>query len=302
MAVLDYGDLPPTDRLRADQWFEREVEPVLTPLAVDEGHPFPFISNLSTSLGVLVRVPGESVKQFARIKLPDGLPRMVPVPHNGPIGLTHDPNRIRFVPLWQLVEANLGAVFPGMEILDSALFRLTRGAGLETGEEDDDEPDLMSTVETELARRRFVGPVRLEMEPESSLELRSLLLDELGLPEGAVMVRTSPFEPAAYHQLADLPVLICNAKSGRPPYAPVERELRHVLDHPGWRPLRASPLRKLPRFRRTVRQRCRSRRQSGGNQTNAVPNHQRLPFHRELDPRGGSRKASCLLGRAACPI
>lgn len=202
--ILEYGELPPTDRLRVDQWFEREVEPLLTPLAVDEGHPFPFISNLSTSLGVLLGVPGENTKQFARIKLPDGLPRMVPVPHSGRVGVTQDPNRIRFVPLWQLVEANIGALFPGMEILDSALFRLTRGAGLETGEDDDDEPDLMSTVETELARRRFAGAVRLEMEPESSLELRSLLLDELGLPENAVMVRTSPFEPAAYHQLADL--------------------------------------------------------------------------------------------------
>ncbi len=202
--ILEYGELPPTDRLRVDQWFEREVEPVLTPLAVDEGHPFPFISNLSTSLGVLLGVPGESTKQFARIKLPDGLPRMVPVPYSGRVGVTQGPKRIRFVPLWQLVEANIGALFPGMEILDSALFRLTRGAGLETGEDDDDEPDLMSTVETELARRRFAGAVRLEMEPESSLQLRSLLLDELGLDENAVMVRTSPFEPAAYHQLADL--------------------------------------------------------------------------------------------------
>ncbi|RPG09120.1 MAG: polyphosphate kinase 1 [Phycisphaera sp. TMED24] len=205
VVVLEYGELPPTDRLRVDQWFERQVEPVLTPLAVDEGHPFPFISNLSTSLGVLLRVPGERTKQFARIKLPDGLPRMVPVPHSGPVGITQDPNRIRFIPLWQLVEANLGALFPEMEILDSGLFRLTRGAGLETGEDDDDEPDLMSTVETELARRRFAGPVRLEMEPESSPELQSLLLDELGLPKDAVTVRTSPFEPAAYHQLADLP-------------------------------------------------------------------------------------------------
>ena len=227
VVVLDYGELPPSDRLRVDQWFEREVEPVLTPLAVDEGHPFPFISNLSTSLGVLVRVPGESIKQFARIKLPDGLPRMVPVPYSGPVGLTQDPNRIRFVPLWQLVEANLGAVFPGMEILDSALFRLTRGAGLETGEDDDDEPDLMSTVETELARRRFAGPVRLEMEPESSLELRSLLLAELGLPETAVMVRTSPFEPAAYHQLADLPRSDLQRKKWTPT---VPRRLRESSD------------------------------------------------------------------------
>ena len=204
VAILDYGDLPPTERLRVDQWFEREVEPVLTPLAVDEGHPFPFISNLSTSLGVLLRAPGDATKHFARLKLPDGLPRMVAVPHNGPVGVIHDVNRIRFLPLWQVVEANLGAVFPGMDIVDTGLFRLTRAAGLETGEDDDDEPDLMSTVETELARRRFAGPVRLEMEPESGLELRSLLLDELGLPERAVMVRTSPFEPAAYHQLADL--------------------------------------------------------------------------------------------------
>ncbi len=202
--IVGYGDLPPTDRLRVDQWFEREVEPVLTPLAVDEGHPFPFISNLSTSLGVLLRVPGEATKHFARLKLPDGLPRMVVVPYNGPIGLIQDVNRTRLLPLWQVVEANLAAIFPGMEIMDTALFRLTRAAGLETGEDDDDEPDLMSTVETELARRRFAGPVRLEMQPESGRELRSLLLDELGLPESAVMVRTSPFEPAAYHQLADL--------------------------------------------------------------------------------------------------
>ena len=227
VVVLDYRELPPTDRLRVDQWFEREVEPVLTPLAVDEGHPFPFISNLSTSLGVLLRVPGESIKQFARIKLPDGLPRMVPVPQSGPVGLIQDPYRTRFVPLWQLVEANLGAVFPGMEILDSALFRLTRGAGLETGEEDDDEPDLMSTVETELARRRFAGAVRLEMEPESSLELRALLLDELGLLESAVMVRTSPFEPAAYHQLAELPRSDLQRKKWKPT---VPRRLRENPD------------------------------------------------------------------------
>ena len=202
--ILTYGDLSPNDRLRSDQWFEREVEPVLTPLAVDEGHPFPFISNLSTSLGVLLRAPGEPAKYFARLKLPDGLPRMVAIPEEGSIGSIPDPNCIRFVPLWQLVEANLNAVFPGMEIVDTALFRLTRAAGLETGEEDDDAPDLMSTIESELARRRFAGPVRLEMDPESSQELRSLLLAELGLSEDAVMVRTSPFEPAAYHQIADL--------------------------------------------------------------------------------------------------
>ena len=222
VVVLDYGELPPTDRLRVDQWFEREVEPVLTPLAVDEGHPFPFISNLSTSLGVLLRVPGESVKQFARIN-PDGLPHGA-VPHNGPVGVTQDPNRFDLShsgnwskPIWAVfLNGNSG----------QPLFRLTRGAGLETGEEDDDEPDLMSTVETELARRRFAGPVRLEMEPESSLELRSLLLDELGLPEvrsWCEQVRSNR-PPTTNWQIC--PVLICNAKNGRP----LPRRLRESSD------------------------------------------------------------------------
>ena len=137
--------------------------------------------------------------------------------HNGPVGVTQDPNRIRFVPLWQLVEANLGRSSPEWKFWTAPVPFDSR-AGLETGEEDDDEPDLMSTVETELARRRFAGPVRLEMDQNPALNFGPCCWMNSDCPKvrsWCEQVRSNR-PPTTNWQI--YPVLICNAKSGRPPF------------------------------------------------------------------------------------
>ena len=143
------------------------IFPVLTPLAVGPGRPFPYISNLSLSLGVLVRDPLSGDRRFARVKVPEVLPRFWPVGEGG-----------RFLPLEQLIAAHLGTLFPGMEIEESSTFRVTRDADLEI---DDQSDDLLQAMETELRRRRFGDVVRLEIDARSSPEMREQLIHHLGV-------------------------------------------------------------------------------------------------------------------------
>ncbi len=143
------------------------IFPVLTPLAVGPGRPFPYISNLSLSLGVLVRDPLSGDRRFARVKVPEVLPRFWPVGEGG-----------RYLPLEQLIAAHLGTLFPGMEIEESSAFRVTRDADLEI---DDQSDDLLQAMETELRRRRFGDVVRLELEARTSPEMREQLIHHLGV-------------------------------------------------------------------------------------------------------------------------
>ncbi len=150
-----------------DEFFEQQVFPVLTPLAVDPSHPFPYISNLSLSLAVQLRHPESGAEEFARVKVPRSLPRWVPT------GTAH-----RFVPLEELITGNLSALFPGMEIAGSNVFRVTRYSDLELTHLEEPE-DLMALIEEQVFRRRFAEVVRVEIESGTPPDLQKLLLDEL---------------------------------------------------------------------------------------------------------------------------
>ena len=165
--LLTMSELTPAEWLFVDDFFESQVFPVLTPLAVDPGHPFPYISNLSLSLAVQVRDPNRGTEHFARVKVPKSLPRWVPCGR---------PNQ--FVPLEQVIGANLGALFPGMEVTGWYAFRITRYSDLEVGIVDEAE-DLLETIEEQVFQRRFGEVVRLEVQEGMPASLRALLLDEL---------------------------------------------------------------------------------------------------------------------------
>ena len=161
------------DTLSGDEWkniddfFEAQVFPVLTPLAVDPSHPFPYISNLSLSLAVQLRDPETGAEEFARVKVPRSLPRWVST------GVKH-----HFVPLERVIGSNLSALFPGMDIVGSNVFRVTRYSDLELTHSEEPE-DLMALIEEQVFRRRFAEVVRVEIETGTPSDLRTLLLDEL---------------------------------------------------------------------------------------------------------------------------
>ena len=165
--LVGMDELTPEEWQRVDHFFESEVFPVLTPLAVDPGHPFPYISNLSLSLAVQVYDPATGTTRFARVKVPKSLPRWIPFGRKN-----------QFVPLEQVIGANLGALFPGMEIRGFNTFRVTRYSDLELAHSDEDD-DLLTIIEEQVFQRRFAEVVRVEVERGTPPELRELLLGEL---------------------------------------------------------------------------------------------------------------------------
>jgi polyphosphate kinase len=166
--VLDYQDIPQHHQGLRERFIE-EIFPVLTPLAVDPGHPFPYISTLSLSIAVGLRDPETGERNFARVKVPPVLPRLVMI------------ERDTFVLIDQVIEANLDLLFSGMEILEHHLFRVTRNADLAI--EEDEADDLLMAIEEELRRRRFGEAVRLEVERSMPGPTRQLLLRGIGLEE-----------------------------------------------------------------------------------------------------------------------
>jgi polyphosphate kinase len=155
--------------------FEQRVFPVLTPLAVDPAHPFPYISNLSMNLAVEVREPGGGETHFARVKVPPVLPRFVVLPDGE-----------RFVPLEQVIAAHLDRLFPGLQVADHHVFRVTRNADFEV--EEDEADDLLLAIESELNRRRFGRVVRLELESGVNPDTLDLLRRELALSDDEIHV------------------------------------------------------------------------------------------------------------------
>jgi polyphosphate kinase len=167
--IVDAGELSEDDRALLAKVFQERIFPVLTPLAVDPAHPFPYISNLSLNLAVMVRDPQRHQPRFARVKVPPLLPRF--------IGL---PDGERFVPLEQVIALHLPILFQGMEIVSHQYFRVTRDADLDL--DDDEAEDLMTAVQAELLRKRRKGrAVRLEVGPDMSPDVLFLLLRELEL-------------------------------------------------------------------------------------------------------------------------
>jgi polyphosphate kinase len=181
IVLSDWDSLDDDDRQYLVDVFDNRIFPVLTPLAVDPGHPFPYISNLSLNLAVSVRDPETGAVRFARLKVPPLLPRFVVMPDGE-----------RFVPVEQVISAHLGALFPGMEIESHDTFRVTRNADVALEEEEAD--DLLAAVELELRRRRFGRAVRLEVARSMAGETLDLLLRELELDPADVSVIDGPLE------------------------------------------------------------------------------------------------------------
>ncbi|HSL26500.1 MAG TPA: polyphosphate kinase 1 [Acidimicrobiia bacterium] len=190
----DYSGLDTEDRHYMDAQFRERVYPVVTPLAVDPSHPFPYISNLSLNLAVVVRNPESNVTRFARVKVPPILPRFVVLPDGE-----------RFVPLEQVIAAHIGDLFPGMEIREHHAFRVTRNADLEIEQEGEEEGDLLLTIESELTRRRFGKVVRLEVAPDLPAEVLELLLREMGASEDQVYTVEGPLDLGGLATLTSLP-------------------------------------------------------------------------------------------------
>ena len=212
--LLGVDDLTPTEWGVLDGYFERDVFPVLTPLAVDPGHPFPYISNLSLSLAVEIRDPETGEEHFARVKVPRSLPRWIPVP-----GRDH-----HFVPLEQVIGANLGALFPGMEVAGWHPFRVTRYSDLELAHAEEPE-DLLATIEEQVFQRRFGEVVRLEVGSDMPAALRTLLVEELRddeVPGGSLLAESDVHEVARLLAIADLAALadVPIAELRYPPFTP----------------------------------------------------------------------------------
>jgi polyphosphate kinase len=188
--LLSMDELTPTERMAIDAVFDADVYPVLTPLAVDPGHPFPYISNLSLSLAVDLRDPERGREHFARVKVPKSLPRWVPVAGR--------PNH--FVPLEAVIGAHVGRLFPGMQVLSWHTFRITRFTDLEIADTEESE-DLLAVIEEQLFQRRFGEVVRLEVQTGTPAPLRALLLDELRETEDPEL---APLTDADVHETGPL--------------------------------------------------------------------------------------------------
>ncbi|MGQ0837525.1 RNA degradosome polyphosphate kinase [Actinokineospora sp.] len=178
--IATWTEVTDDERERLSVYFREQVFPVLTPLAVDTAHPFPYISGLSLNLAVTVRDPQGGVERFARVKVPDNVPRLVAIDRSA------DEQVAIFLPLEELIAAHLNTLFAGMDIIEVNVFRVTRNADLEV-EEDRDE-DLLQALERELAQRRFGPSVRLEIADDMSEHMLELLLRELEVHPNDVVV------------------------------------------------------------------------------------------------------------------
>lgn len=220
--LLTWDDLTEERKVAARDYFRRNVLPILTPLAVDPGHPFPFLSNLSLNLAVEVRDPETAEAKFARLKIPQGIPRLLPLRLVLEGKKKVRPESAEFLLLESLVQSNLAELFPGLEIVSSHAFRITRDADIEIQE--DEASDLLATVEQEVRRRRFGAVVRVEVAPRTPKRVRKLLMRQLEVDERDVYevhgplgvgdffaltrldrrdLKDPPFSPAIPHALAN---------------------------------------------------------------------------------------------------
>ncbi|GAS95138.1 polyphosphate kinase [Mycolicibacterium canariasense] len=183
IVIVAWNDLDERERERLSTYFHEQVFPVLTPLAVDPAHPFPFVSGLSLNLAITVRQPDDGTQHFARIKVPDNVDRFVELPARQSEDGTAGP--VRFLPLETLIAVFLPVLFPGLEIVEQHAFRITRNADFEVAEDRDE--DLLQALERELARRRFGSPVRLEVAGDMTENMLELLLRELDVHPGDVI-------------------------------------------------------------------------------------------------------------------
>ncbi|WP_107766513.1 RNA degradosome polyphosphate kinase [Nocardioides terrigena] len=189
--IVRWSELDREEQRICKKLFKDRIFPVLTPLAVDPAHPFPYISGLSLNLAVVVRNPKSGTEHFARVKVPPIFSRFVPVGNQ------------RFVPLEDVIGEHLKKLFPGMEVLQAHTFRVTRNEDLEV--EEDDAENLLKALEKELLRRRFGPPVRLEVEESIDATVLDLLISELGVTRDEVTRLQGPLDLRGLHSIADLP-------------------------------------------------------------------------------------------------
>lgn len=180
--LLDYMDLNQEQRIYLQNYFEEQIFPVLTPLAVDPSHPFPHISNLSLNLAVVVKDPETQEELFARVKVPAALPRFIPLPEALRQRHRKHPTFWTGVPLEQVIAHNLEFLFPGMNIQEYHLFRVTRNADLAV--EEDEADDLLLAIEQELRKRRLGGSVvRIEIQSTTPEAVRGMLIEEMEIKD-----------------------------------------------------------------------------------------------------------------------
>ncbi|THD31038.1 MAG: polyphosphate kinase 1, partial [Rothia mucilaginosa] len=188
--IVGWNDLDADAKQRLREEFMRDIFPILTPLAVDPAHPFPYISGLSLNLAVLVRNPQTGKELFARVKVPDQLDRMVSV--DGSRAANTAGRESRYIALEDIIAEHLDTLFPGMEVVEHHVFRVTRNEDLEV--EEDDAENLLKALEKELLRRRFGPPVRLEVEDTINPTILDLLISELNIDESEVYRLPAPLD------------------------------------------------------------------------------------------------------------
>ncbi|CAB4631188.1 MAG: RNA degradosome polyphosphate kinase [Actinobacteria bacterium] len=195
--LVRWNELRDDEKLSLQDYFQSHIFPVLTPLAVDPAHPFPYISGLSLNLAVVLQNPGTEKEHFARVKVPPLLPRFVLIPNP-------DKNEgVRYVPLEDIIGEFLGLLFPGMTVLQYHNFRVTRNEDLEVDE--DEGENLLLALEKELLRRRFGPPVRLEVADDMNPQVLELLIRELDISMQDVYTLPSPLDLTGLSDIGSLP-------------------------------------------------------------------------------------------------
>ena len=198
--LLGWDKLTIAEQERLSKYFRQQVFPVLTPLAVDPAHPFPYISGNLINLAVLVENPASGKSHFARVKIPDNINRLVPVDD-----MTEDEAdevRYGFITMENLIIAHLESLFPGMIIKEARSFRVTRNEDIEV--EEDDAENLLNAIEKELLRRRFGPPIRLEISDETSPFLSQLLADQMGVTPDEVYRLPAPLDATVLFELGGI--------------------------------------------------------------------------------------------------
>ena len=200
IVLLTWDKLTSSEQERLSRYYRQQVFPVLTPLAVDPAHPFPYISGGSINLAVIVENPASGKSHFARVKIPGNLPRLVPVDD-----MTDEESkdeRYGFIAMEKLIAAHLESLFPGMIIKEACSFRVTRNEDIDV--EEDDAENLLNAMEKELLRRRFGPPIRLEITDTTSPFLSQLLADQLGVSQDEVYRLPSPLDLTVLFELGSV--------------------------------------------------------------------------------------------------
>ena len=221
IVLLTWDKLTSSEQERLSRYYRQQVFPVLTPLAVDPAHPFPYISGGSINLAVIVENPASGKSHFARVKIPGNLPRLVPVDD-----MTDEESkdeRYGFIAMEKLIAAHLESLFPGMIIKEARSFRVTRNEDIDV--EEDDAENLLNAMEKELLRRRFGPPIRLEITDTTSPFLSQLLADQLGVSQDEVYRLPSPLDLTVLFELGSVD---CPDLKNRPFVPTTNRQIAEV--------------------------------------------------------------------------